>query len=149
MAHLLIWVGPLRRGGADSDRSRQPHLTPGEHLGGSGSTTGHYRVRLDRIDTSGVITLRHNSRLHHIGLGRRPAGTRVLILAHDLDIRVLTTNGELRGTLRRGRVREAPPILVRVPPRAERDRRVSSRAQRPELAPGSRNRAPIPGLNNV
>jgi hypothetical protein len=30
MAHLLIWVGPLRRGGADSDRSRQPHLTPGD-----------------------------------------------------------------------------------------------------------------------
>ena len=93
MAHLLIWVGPLRRGGADRDRGRQPHFTPGEHLGGSGSTTGHYRVRLDRIDTSGVITLRHNRRLHHIGLGRRPAGTRVLILAHDLDIRVLTTDG--------------------------------------------------------
>ncbi|MDT0353820.1 integrase core domain-containing protein [Pseudonocardia charpentierae] len=33
--------------------------------------TGHYRVRHDRIDNSGVITLRHNSRLHHIGLGRR------------------------------------------------------------------------------
>jgi hypothetical protein len=33
--------------------------------------TGHYRVR--RIDPSGVISLRHNSRLHHIGLGRRHA----------------------------------------------------------------------------
>jgi hypothetical protein len=43
--------------------------------------TGHYRVRHDRIDNSGVITLRHNSRLHHIGLGRRHAGTRVLVLA--------------------------------------------------------------------
>ena len=57
--------------------------------------TGHYRVRHDRIDNSGVITLRHNSRLHHIGLGRRHAGTRVLVLAHNLDIRVLTTDGEL------------------------------------------------------
>jgi transposase InsO family protein len=57
--------------------------------------TGHYRVRHDRIDNSGVITLRHNSRLHHIGLGRRHAGTRVLVLARDLDIRVLTTDGEL------------------------------------------------------
>jgi transposase InsO family protein len=57
--------------------------------------TGHYRVRHDRIDPSGVITLRYNSRLHHIGLGRRHAGTRVLVLAHDLDIRVLTTDGEL------------------------------------------------------
>ena len=42
-----------------------------------------------------MITLRYNSRLHHIGLGRRHAGTRVLVLAHDLDIRVLTTDGEL------------------------------------------------------
>lgn len=55
----------------------------------------HYRVRKDRIDTSGVITLRHNSRLHHIGLGRRHAGTRVLILVADLDVRVLTEDGEL------------------------------------------------------
>jgi transposase InsO family protein len=57
--------------------------------------TGHYGVRHDRIDNSGVITLRHNSRLHHIGLGRRHAGTRVLVLARDLDIRVLNTDGEL------------------------------------------------------
>src|SRR5215210_6642918 len=56
---------------------------------------GHYRVRHDKIDPSGVITLRHNSRLHHIGLGRRHAGTRVLVLAHDLHVRVLTQHGEL------------------------------------------------------
>jgi transposase InsO family protein len=57
--------------------------------------TGHWRTRHDRIDASGVFTLRHNSRLHHIGVGRRHAGTRVLVLVHDLDVRVLTTNGEL------------------------------------------------------
>jgi hypothetical protein len=57
--------------------------------------TGHYRVRHDRIDNSGVITLRHNSRLHHIGLGRRHARTRVLVLARNRHIRVLTTDGEL------------------------------------------------------
>jgi transposase InsO family protein len=55
--------------------------------------TGHYRVRHDRIDNSGVITLRHNSRLHHIGLGRRHAGTRVLVLVRDLHIRVLNADG--------------------------------------------------------
>lgn len=58
--------------------------------------TGHYRVRHDRIDSSGVITLRHNSRLHHIGLGRRHAGTRVLVLVRDRHIRVLVADdGEL------------------------------------------------------
>jgi transposase InsO family protein len=55
----------------------------------------HYRVRRDKIDHTGVITLRHNSRLHHIGLGRRHAGTRVLVLVADLDVRVLTDHGEL------------------------------------------------------
>jgi transposase InsO family protein len=55
----------------------------------------HYRVRHDLIDPSGVITLRYNSRLHHIGIGRRHAGQAVLVLVHDLEIRVLTTDGEL------------------------------------------------------
>ena len=35
----------------------------------------HYRVRTDRIDAGGSVTVRHNSRLHHIGLGARLAGT--------------------------------------------------------------------------
>ena len=56
---------------------------------------GHWRIRHDRIDPSGVFTLRHNSRLHHIGIGRRHAGTHILVLVHDRDIRVLTTDGEL------------------------------------------------------
>jgi transposase InsO family protein len=56
---------------------------------------GHYRIRRDRIDPSGVITLRYNSRLHHIGLGRAHAGTRVVVLVADLDIRVLTEEGEV------------------------------------------------------
>jgi transposase InsO family protein len=56
---------------------------------------GHYRVRKDKIDHGGVITLRYNSRLHHIGLGRRHAGDRVLVLVADLEVRVLTEDGEL------------------------------------------------------
>lgn len=59
------------------------------------ATAGHYRIRTDKIDPSGVITLRHNSRLHHIGIGRAHAGTRVLILAADLHIRVITKHGQL------------------------------------------------------
>ena len=55
----------------------------------------HDRLRRDKVDHSGVITLRHNSRLHHIGLGRRHAGTRVLVLVADLAVRVLTEDGQL------------------------------------------------------
>ena len=56
---------------------------------------GHYRVRRDRVDGGGVVTLRYNSRLHHIGIGRRFARARVLVLVADLDVRVLTEDGEL------------------------------------------------------
>jgi len=55
----------------------------------------HFRVRRDKVDITGVITLRHNSRLHHIGLGRRLIGTRVLALVDGLHMRVLTEDGEL------------------------------------------------------
>ena len=56
---------------------------------------GHYRVRHDKIDSNGKLTLRHNSRLHHIGLGRGHAGKTVLILVHDLHVRIITTSGAL------------------------------------------------------
>ncbi len=49
----------------------------------------HYRVRRDRTDALGVVTLRYDSRLRHIGLGREHARRRVLILIADLDIRVI------------------------------------------------------------
>jgi hypothetical protein len=55
----------------------------------------HYRVRHDKVDHTGVITLRHHSRLHHIGLGRRHAGVRVLVLVADLDVRLLAHDGRL------------------------------------------------------
>jgi transposase InsO family protein len=58
-------------------------------------TDGHYRVRQDRVCASGTTTLRYDSRLHHIGLGRRHAGQRVLVLAHDRHVRVLTETGDL------------------------------------------------------
>jgi transposase InsO family protein len=49
----------------------------------------HYRVRHDKIDAAGVITIRYNSHLHHIGLSKQRRGTNVIVLADDLDIRVL------------------------------------------------------------
>ncbi len=55
----------------------------------------HFRVRRDRVHETGNITLRHNSRLHHIAVGRRHGGKRVLVLVRDLDIKILTEQGEL------------------------------------------------------
>jgi hypothetical protein len=56
----------------------------------------HDRVRRDRVDATGVVTLRVAGRLHHIGIGRTHARTHVLILVQDLDIRVVNAaTGEL------------------------------------------------------
>jgi transposase InsO family protein len=53
------------------------------------------RIRHDVIDPGGKVTLRYKSRLHHIGVGRDHRGTRVIILRAGLDIRIVSTDGEL------------------------------------------------------
>lgn len=56
----------------------------------------HDRVRHDVVDQAGSVTLRHAGKLHHIGIGRSHATTRVILLVQDLRIRVVdTTAGEL------------------------------------------------------
>lgn len=54
-----------------------------------------HRVRRDRVDSGGNVTLRYQSRLRHLGVGRRYAGTRVLLLVADRDVRVINEDGEL------------------------------------------------------
>ena len=71
---------------------RLPKATPT----GTRDADAHERVRRDRVDDAGSITLRVNGRLHHIGIGRTHARTRVIILAHDLNVRVIhASTGEL------------------------------------------------------
>lgn len=47
-----------------------------------------YRVRHDKVDTSGTVTLRYRSRLHHVGIGRRYKGTQVLLLTAGRQVRI-------------------------------------------------------------
>ncbi|HET6624865.1 MAG TPA: IS481 family transposase, partial [Nocardioidaceae bacterium] len=69
----------------------RPKATPGDR-----STDTHDRVRTDRVDKSGKITLRHGGQLYSIGIGRTHARTRVTVLVQDLQIRVIdATTGEL------------------------------------------------------
>jgi hypothetical protein len=73
-------------------------------------TDTHDRVRRDRIDDSGVVTLRHNGRLHHIGIGRTHARTHVITLIQDLYIRVIAaTTGELLRELTLNPTRDYQP----------------------------------------
>ena len=69
----------------------RPKATPGDR-----SRDTHDRVRSDIIDQAGSVTLRVNGRLHHIGVGRTHARTPVLLLVHDLDVRIVNpATGEL------------------------------------------------------
>ena len=48
------------------------------------------------VDTSGKLSLRHNGRLHHIGVGRTHARTPILMLINGCDIRIIhPSTGEI------------------------------------------------------
>jgi transposase InsO family protein len=92
----------------DEYNHRRPHRSLGRatpavaytrlpKTGPAGSSAGpHYRIRHDRIDQTGAVSLRRAGRMHHIGIGRAHKATRVILLIDDLDIRVIATNtGEL------------------------------------------------------
>jgi len=87
----------------------RPKATPGQH-----EPDTEYRVRYDRVDNAGAVTLRHNGRLHHIGIGRTHNRTPVVMLIHDLEIRIIhAATGELLRDLTRnyqpsGRPRGGP-----------------------------------------
>jgi transposase InsO family protein len=56
----------------------------------------HDRVRHDKVDKAGKITWRYHGQMYSIGIGRTHTGTRVIVLAQDLDIRVIdAATGEL------------------------------------------------------
>jgi transposase InsO family protein len=55
----------------------------------------HFRVRHDKVDKHGSLTIRYHSKLHHIGMGARHRGQDVVMLIADRDIRIVTPDGEL------------------------------------------------------
>jgi transposase InsO family protein len=69
----------------------RPKTAPGDRTAGT-----HDRVRADRVDKDGKLTLRVNGRLHHIGTGHEHARTPVLMLVQDLHVRIINAaTGEL------------------------------------------------------
>jgi transposase InsO family protein len=88
---------------------RRPHRalnrqTPGEVYratpkaapASNGHPPSHYRLRYDRLDTKGHMSLRRAGRMHHLGVGSAHARKRVLAFADDHHITVAElTTGEL------------------------------------------------------
>jgi hypothetical protein len=64
------------------------HATP---KAGPGQTSPDidYRVRLDRVDQFGKLTLRRTGRLHHLGIGKTHAHIPELILTTATDVTVI------------------------------------------------------------
>jgi transposase InsO family protein len=63
---------------------------PGDPVAGT-----HFRVRTDKVDSCGKVTLRHDSKLFHIAIGRRWKGTKIRLYVADLDVRIVTFDGKL------------------------------------------------------
>jgi hypothetical protein len=63
----------------------RPKATPGTER----DNDTHDRVRHDKISKAGTITLRIAGQLRHIGVGRTYAGTYVILLVQNLEVRVV------------------------------------------------------------
>jgi transposase InsO family protein len=62
----------------------------------AGPPQPHFRVRSDRVGTDGKMSLRHAARMHHLGIGYRHRGKRVLALIDDTTVTVIHINtGEI------------------------------------------------------
>ncbi|HZD43090.1 MAG TPA: integrase core domain-containing protein, partial [Methanomicrobiales archaeon] len=56
-------------------------------------TVGSRRLRFDKVDTSGSVSLRYKGQLHHIGIGRAYAGWRIAMLIEDRNIEIVAIDG--------------------------------------------------------
>ncbi len=66
--------------------------TPKALPAATGHVQGHYRLRYDRIDTKGKISIRRAGRMHHLGVGTTHARKRVIAFADDHQITVADLN---------------------------------------------------------
>jgi transposase InsO family protein len=62
-------------------------------------TNEHYRLRLDRIDGNGKVSLRRAGRMHHLGAGYAHRGQPVIVLIDPTTVTVVQrTTGEILST---------------------------------------------------
>lgn len=80
-------------------RAHPGHITPEQaYLARPKATPGNQpaaaiRLRTDIVDQFGKLTLRHGSRLHHLGIGRAHANTPVHILIATTTVTVISKTG--------------------------------------------------------
>lgn len=69
-----------------------------------------FRVRRDRVDSSGRVTLRYLSWLHHIAIGRAHKNRRVRLLIADAEVHVIDDDGVLLRQLTLDPKRDYQPL---------------------------------------
>jgi transposase InsO family protein len=70
--------------------------TPKARLATTIGDPGHYRLRYDRTDNHGKMSIRRAGRLHHLGVGASNAHRRVLAIADQTTVTVIDlTTGEV------------------------------------------------------
>ena len=62
---------------------------------GASPAPTHFRVRQDKVDKTGKVSLRYHSKLYKIGLGRAHKGRTIKLLIADQQIRVIDLQGQL------------------------------------------------------
>ncbi len=62
--------------------------------------SGEFRIRTDKVDKGGKVTLRYAGKLRHMSIGRAHTKERVLLLVDDRDVRVYSQDGEYLGELK-------------------------------------------------
>ena len=60
----------------------------------SAAPQSHLRIRHDKVDACGKLTLRYAGKLRHIGMGARFKGQAVVLMIADAEVRILTAGGE-------------------------------------------------------
>jgi transposase InsO family protein len=88
----------------------------------------HHRVRHDRVDVAGTVTLRVNGRLHHIGVGRTHARTHIILLIDNLHVGVVhASTGELLRELTIDPTRDYQPTHAPKGPTRQKNKRSKPR----------------------
>ena len=55
----------------------------------------HFRIRHDKVDSDGKVSLRFGNKMLHLGVGRPWRGTRVRLYIAGDNVRVVSEEGEL------------------------------------------------------
>ncbi len=55
----------------------------------AGDREGHYRIRYDKVDKDGKISLRRAGRMHHVGVGIKHRGQRIFAIVDETTVTVV------------------------------------------------------------